>query len=77
MAVRFTAVSCCRSARVLQHQFPMAAERQCQCAADHNEQFQHASIVAGVDAKIKRGRVLARVNDQGHVCRLPRPARVP
>src|SRR5262249_41640376 len=30
----------------------MAAERQRECADDHDEQLQHASIVAGVDAKI-------------------------
>jgi hypothetical protein len=30
----------------------MAAERQRQCADDHDEQLQHASIVAGVVAKI-------------------------
>ena len=38
--------------QVLQDQFPMAAERQRQRAADHDEQLQHASIVAGVGAKI-------------------------
>jgi hypothetical protein len=30
----------------------MAAERQRQRAADHNQQLQHASIVAGVGANI-------------------------
>ena len=30
----------------------MAAERQRECADDHEEQLQHASIVAGIGAKI-------------------------
>ena len=38
--------------QILQDQFPMAAERQRQCAADHDEQLQHAAIVAGVGTKI-------------------------
>ena len=33
--------------QVLQYQFPIAAERQRQRTADHNQQLQHASIVAG------------------------------
>jgi hypothetical protein len=39
----------------------MAAERQRKSADDHDKQLQHASIVAGVGAKIKQGRVLASV----------------
>jgi len=37
---------------VFQDYFPMAAECQRECAGDHDEQLQHASIVAGVGAKI-------------------------
>jgi hypothetical protein len=37
---------------VLQDQFPMAAEPQRQRAADHDEDFQHAPIVAGIGPKI-------------------------
>ena len=37
--------------QVLQDQFPMAAERQCKGANDHDDQLQHAVIVAGVGAK--------------------------
>ena len=37
--------------QVLQDQFPMSAKRQRQRADDHDEQFQHAVIVAGVGAK--------------------------
>jgi integrase/recombinase XerD len=37
----------------------MAAERQRKCADEHDEQLQHASIVAGAGAKNQRGRVLA------------------
>jgi hypothetical protein len=33
------------------NQFPMAAERQRDCADHHDEQFQHAVIVVGVGAK--------------------------
>jgi hypothetical protein len=47
--------------QVLQDQFSMAAKRQRQCAGDDDKQLQHASIVAGVDAKNQRRRVLARV----------------
>ena len=36
---------------VFQDQFPMAAERQRKCANDHDEQLQHAVIVAGARAK--------------------------
>jgi len=38
--------------QVLQDQFSMAAKRQRQRTADHNEQLQHASIVAGIGARI-------------------------
>jgi hypothetical protein len=48
--VRLTAVNCCRSARF--SKTSVSAERQRQRAADHNEQLQHASIVAGVGATI-------------------------
>jgi hypothetical protein len=37
----------------------MAAERQRKCADDHDEQLQHALIVAGVGAKNQPGRILA------------------
>jgi hypothetical protein len=39
----------------------MSAERLRKCADDHDEQLQHAVIVAGVGAKFNSGRVLARV----------------
>ena len=47
--------------QVLEDQFPMAAERQRQRAADQDEQLQHVTIVAGVGAKNQRGRALAKV----------------
>jgi hypothetical protein len=37
--------------QVFQDQFPMAAERQRECADDHDEQLQHAVIVAGLGEK--------------------------
>ena len=37
--------------QVFQNQFPMAAQRQRECVDDHDEQRQHAVIVAGVGAK--------------------------
>jgi hypothetical protein len=36
--------------QVFQDQFPMAAERQRECADDHDDQIQHARILAGVGA---------------------------
>jgi hypothetical protein len=38
--------------QVLQDQFPMPAERPRQRAADHNQQLQHASILANVGTDI-------------------------
>jgi len=46
--------------QVLQDQFAMAAERQRQRAANHDEKLQHASIVAA-SARTSTGRVLAKV----------------
>jgi hypothetical protein len=37
--------------KVFQDEFLVAAERQRECADDHDEQLQHAVIVAGVGAK--------------------------
>jgi hypothetical protein len=58
--------------QVFQNQFAMAAQRQCQRAADHDENLKHASIVAGRRRENQRGRVLAKVTstDSG----LPSPS---
>jgi hypothetical protein len=61
--------------QVLQDQLPMAAERQRPRAGDHDEQLQHASMVAGIDATFKRGRVLARVKRSQTDCGAHYPAR--
>ena len=45
--------------QILKDQFPMASERQRQRAGEHDQQLQHAWMVAGISAKIN-ARVLAR-----------------
>ena len=48
--------------QVFQDQFPMAAERQRECADDHEEQFQHAVDRGWSRAEIQLGRVVAMVS---------------
>ena len=57
--------------QVFEDQFPMAAERQRDCADDHDEQLQHAVIVAGSWREIQLGRVLAMVRIDPGVLPIP------
>src|SRR5262249_59447625 len=46
---------------VLEDQLVMAAQHQREAADNHNEQLQHVTIVAGIEAQFQLGRVLAMV----------------